>query len=49
MSLQPWTEPRVESGEFTAELDIVARFDAGDPGVTLDEYDDAIEVLDEKG
>ncbi|MGH3556418.1 hypothetical protein [Mycobacterium sp.] len=35
--------------DYAAELDTVARFDAGDPAVTLDAYDDAIEVLVEAG
>jgi hypothetical protein len=34
---------------FKTELDIVARFDAGDKTVTMDAYDDAIEVLAEAG
>ncbi|OLP00020.1 hypothetical protein BVU76_22440 [Mycolicibacterium porcinum] len=35
--------------EFAAEREIVARYDAGDTTVTIDAYDEAIEVLAEAG
>lgn len=40
-----------ESTEPTAAalISLVERYDAGDTSVTIDQYDDAIETLDEMG
>jgi hypothetical protein len=39
----------IEDLTATRLLEVVERYDAGDTSITVDEYDDAIETLDEMG